>query len=49
MDAIGNDVADPDVTELAYDKTPLRPLLSLAPVVEGSRRGAAGRDAARRW
>jgi carboxylesterase len=35
MDAIGNDVADPDVTELAYDKTPLRPLLSLAPVVEG--------------
>jgi carboxylesterase len=30
MDAIGNDVADPEVTELAYDKTPLRPLLSLA-------------------
>lgn len=29
MDAIGNDVADPDVTELAYDKTPLRPLLTL--------------------
>lgn len=29
IDAIGNDVADPDVTELAYDKTPLAPLLSL--------------------
>jgi carboxylesterase len=34
MDAVGNDVADPGVTELAYDKTPLRPLLSLIPVVE---------------
>jgi len=34
MDAIGNDVADPDVKELAYDKTPLRPLLSLTTVVE---------------
>ena len=27
-------VADPEVTELAYDKTPLRPLLSLTTVVE---------------
>jgi len=29
MPAVGNDVADPDVTELAYDATPLTPLLSL--------------------
>jgi len=29
MDGIGSDIADPDATELAYDKTPLRPLLSL--------------------
>lgn len=29
MDAIGNDVADPDGVEMAYDKTPLRPLLSM--------------------
>jgi carboxylesterase len=29
MPAVGNDVADPDVTELAYDATPLAPLLSL--------------------
>jgi carboxylesterase len=29
MPAVGNDVADPAVTELAYDATPLRPLLSL--------------------
>jgi carboxylesterase len=28
--AIGNDVADPDQREKAYDATPLRPLLSLA-------------------
>jgi carboxylesterase len=28
--AIGNDVADPDAREKAYDATPLRPLLSLA-------------------
>jgi carboxylesterase len=34
MDAIGNDVADPEVTELAYDKTPLRPLLSLAGAID---------------
>jgi carboxylesterase len=27
--AIGSDIADPDVTELAYEGTPLRPLLSL--------------------
>ena len=33
MDAIGNDVADPEVTELAYDKTPLRPLLSLVAAI----------------
>jgi carboxylesterase len=29
MPAVGNDVADPDAHELAYDATPLRPLLSL--------------------
>jgi carboxylesterase len=29
MPAVGNDVADPSVTELAYDATPLGPLLSL--------------------
>jgi carboxylesterase len=29
MDSIGNDVADPEVGESSYDKTPLRPLLSL--------------------
>jgi carboxylesterase len=29
MPAVGNDVADPDVTELAYEATPLAPLLSL--------------------
>lgn len=31
--AIGNDVADPDVTELAYDQTPIEPLLSLLAAV----------------
>jgi carboxylesterase len=30
IDAIGGDVADPDVGESSYDKTPLAPLLSLA-------------------
>ncbi|MEZ5224460.1 MAG: alpha/beta fold hydrolase [Ilumatobacteraceae bacterium] len=29
MPAIGSDIADPDQTEIAYDATPLRPLLSL--------------------
>jgi carboxylesterase len=29
MDAIGGDVADPEVGESSYDKTPLRPLLTL--------------------
>ncbi len=29
IDAIGGDVADPEVTELAYDAAPLRPLLSM--------------------
>jgi len=29
MDGIGSDVADPDQTEMAYEKTPLRPLLSM--------------------
>ncbi len=29
MDAIGSDIADPDADEQAYEKTPLRPLLSL--------------------
>ena len=31
--AIGNDVADPEVTELAYDRMPLAPLLSLQAAV----------------
>ena len=34
MDGIGSDIADPDVTELAYPQTPLRPLLSLGTAVE---------------
>jgi len=29
MPGVGNDVADPDVTELAYPETPLEPLLSM--------------------
>jgi len=29
MDGIGSDVADPDVTESAYDKVPLAPLVSM--------------------
>jgi carboxylesterase len=29
MDGIGSDIADPDVVELAYPETPLRPLLSM--------------------
>ncbi len=29
MDAIGNDIADPDANEAAYDETPLRALLSM--------------------
>lgn len=29
MDGIGSDIADPDVHELAYQQTPLRPLLSM--------------------
>jgi carboxylesterase len=29
MDGIGSDIADPDVKELAYPQTPLRPLLTL--------------------
>ena len=29
MPGIGSDIADPDVTELAYADTPLQPLLSL--------------------
>jgi carboxylesterase len=29
MDAVGGDVADPEVGESSYDKTPLRPLLTL--------------------
>ena len=28
IDGVGNDVADPDVTELAYSQVPVRPLLS---------------------
>ncbi len=34
MDAIGSDIADPDVKELAYDKTPIAPLASLFGVVD---------------
>jgi carboxylesterase len=34
MDGIGSDIADPDVTELSYDKTPLEPLLSLLQATE---------------
>ncbi len=33
-DAVGGDVADPEVTELAYDRTPLRPLASLLDALE---------------
>jgi len=33
MPAIGNDVADPDSTELAYDGMPIRPLLSMMDAV----------------
>ncbi len=29
LDGIGSDIADPTVTELSYDRTPLEPLLSL--------------------
>lgn len=29
MDGVGNDVADPDVTESAYDKVPLAPLVTM--------------------
>ncbi|MFP3906274.1 MAG: alpha/beta hydrolase [Acidimicrobiales bacterium] len=29
FDAIGNDIADPDQTELAYEQTPVKPLISL--------------------
>jgi len=29
MDAVGNDVADPEVTESAYDKVPILPLVSM--------------------
>src|SRR5262249_32902045 len=31
MEGIGSDIADPDQTEMAYDQTPLRPLLSMVP------------------
>ncbi|MDG1086240.1 MAG: alpha/beta fold hydrolase, partial [Acidimicrobiales bacterium] len=34
IDAIGNDIAKPGVVELAYDKTPLAPLLSLVHAVD---------------
>ncbi len=33
IDAIGSDIADPDAIELAYDGTPVRPLLSLMAAV----------------
>lgn len=34
IDAIGNDIADPDATELAYDQTPLPPLRSLVAAID---------------
>jgi carboxylesterase len=34
MPAIGNDVADPDVTELAYDQTPIAGLVSMLNAIE---------------
>jgi carboxylesterase len=34
VDAVGGDIADPDATELAYDKTPVEPLLSLLDAVD---------------
>ena len=34
IDAIGSDVADPEVTESAYDRTPVRPLLSMLGAVD---------------
>jgi carboxylesterase len=35
MDGIGSDVADPDVTESAYDKVPLAPLVSMFDALAG--------------
>jgi carboxylesterase len=29
FDSIGGDIADPDATEMSYDKTPIRPMISL--------------------
>ncbi len=34
MDAIGNDIADPDANEASYDETPLRPLLTMIMAAE---------------
>ena len=34
MDAIGNDIADPEADEASYDETPLRPLLSMIMAAE---------------
>ena len=34
MDGVGNDVADPDVTESAYDKVPIRALLTMLTAAE---------------
>jgi carboxylesterase len=34
MDGIGSDIADPEVTELAYPQTPVRPLLTLLDAAE---------------
>ena len=39
-DAIGNDIAKPGVVELAYDKTPLAPLLSLVEAINDFDLGA---------
>jgi carboxylesterase len=37
--AVGNDIADPDARELAYDRTPVAPLLSLFDAVEALQPG----------
>ncbi len=41
MDGVGNDVADPDVTESAYDTVPVAPLLSMLDAVIALQDGLA--------
>ena len=41
-DAVGGDVADPDSIELAYDRTPLRPLASLFAALDALRDRVGG-------